>query len=108
LESSRLLSWSHFSLPKLQHLLAYMCLFHYHGIWCPVYCWGWFIPRYGYLAFLNIFYLFWYRLITLFVVKFYPCFCLQNLQHLLAYIFLFYYQILWCPVYFWGRFLFIP
>jgi hypothetical protein len=26
----------------LQHLLAYMLLFHYHGLWCPVYCWGWF------------------------------------------------------------------
>jgi hypothetical protein len=21
---------------KLQHLLTYMFLFHYHGLWCPV------------------------------------------------------------------------
>ena len=31
-----------FCLLKLQHLLAYMLLFHYHELWCPVYCWGWF------------------------------------------------------------------
>jgi hypothetical protein len=37
LESSRLLSSSHFCLPKLQHLLAHMFLFHYHGLWCLVY-----------------------------------------------------------------------
>jgi hypothetical protein len=37
-----LASLSHFCLLKLQHLLAYMFLFHYHSLWCPVYCWGWF------------------------------------------------------------------
>jgi hypothetical protein len=33
LESSRFLSLSHFCLLKLQHQLAYMILFHYHGLW---------------------------------------------------------------------------
>jgi hypothetical protein len=37
LESSRLISWSYFLLLKLQHLLTYMFLFHYLGLWCPVY-----------------------------------------------------------------------
>jgi len=27
---------------KLQHLLTDMCLFHYYGLWCPVYFCGWF------------------------------------------------------------------
>jgi hypothetical protein len=27
---------------KLHHLLTCMCLFHSYGLWCPVYCWGWF------------------------------------------------------------------
>ena len=35
LESSRLLSSSHFCLLKLQHLLTYMSSFHYHALWCP-------------------------------------------------------------------------
>jgi hypothetical protein len=26
----------------LEHLLTYMLLFHYHGLWYTVYCWGWF------------------------------------------------------------------
>ena len=32
----------YFCLLKFQHLLAYMFLFHCHGLWCLVYCWGWF------------------------------------------------------------------
>jgi hypothetical protein len=32
LESSRLLSYSHFCLPKLQQLLIYMFLLHYPGL----------------------------------------------------------------------------
>ena len=31
-ESSQLLSWSHFCLQNLQHLLTYMFIFHYHGL----------------------------------------------------------------------------
>ena len=37
LEFSRLLSWSHFCLLNLQHLLTHTCLFHYHKLWYPVY-----------------------------------------------------------------------
>jgi hypothetical protein len=33
--------WSYFCLPKL-HQLKCMFLFHCRGLWCPVYCWGWF------------------------------------------------------------------
>ena len=42
LKSFRLPSSSHFYLRELQHLLACMFLFHYHGLWCPAYCHGWF------------------------------------------------------------------
>ena len=38
LERSRFLCWSHFCLIRLQHLETYMFLFHYHVLWCPVYC----------------------------------------------------------------------
>ena len=37
---SQLLSWAHFSPLKLQHLLTRMSLFHHHGLWSPVYCYG--------------------------------------------------------------------
>ena len=33
-----LLSQSHFYLEKLQRLLTHTFLFHYHGLWYPVYC----------------------------------------------------------------------
>ena len=38
LKSSWLLSWSHFSLQELQHLLTFMFLVYYHRLWCPIYC----------------------------------------------------------------------
>jgi hypothetical protein len=38
LESSRLLSWSHFCVLKLQHLLTYMFVFRCHRLWYQVYC----------------------------------------------------------------------
>jgi len=42
LESSLSLSYSQFFLPKLQHLLTCMFLFHYHGLRCPVCSHKWF------------------------------------------------------------------
>jgi hypothetical protein len=42
LEYSRLLSLSYFCLLKLQYLLTYMFIFHYHGLQCLVYRYGWF------------------------------------------------------------------
>jgi len=42
LKSLRLPSSTHFYIQELQHLLTSMFLFHYHGLWCPVYCHGWF------------------------------------------------------------------
>jgi hypothetical protein len=42
LETSRVLSWSHFCLLKLQHLSAYMIVFHFHmlGKFLPIHtCW---------------------------------------------------------------------
>jgi hypothetical protein len=41
IESSRLLSWPHFCLPKLQQVLTYVFLFLYHRVRCPV-CQEWF------------------------------------------------------------------
>jgi hypothetical protein len=38
LESCWLVSCSHFYLLKLQHISTCIFLFHYHGLWCPVYC----------------------------------------------------------------------
>jgi hypothetical protein len=38
LKSSWLLSWSHFCLQELKHLLTCMFFVYYHGLWCPVYC----------------------------------------------------------------------
>ena len=38
----RLLSWSYFSVLKLQFLFTHMFPFHYHGLWYPVHCPGWF------------------------------------------------------------------
>jgi len=35
---SQLLSWSHFYLQDLQHLLTCMFPVYYHGLWYPVYC----------------------------------------------------------------------
>jgi hypothetical protein len=37
LKSSQLLTWSHFCLQKLQHLVKCMFLFYYHRL-CLVYC----------------------------------------------------------------------
>ena len=42
LEHSRFLSWSHFCLQKVQHLLPYMFHFYHHRLLRPVYCSGWF------------------------------------------------------------------
>jgi hypothetical protein len=33
LKSSQLLSWSHFCLQQLQHLLTFMFLVYFHGLW---------------------------------------------------------------------------
>jgi hypothetical protein len=44
LKSSQPLTWVHFCLLILQYLLTHMFLLHYHGLWCPVYCWEWFCP----------------------------------------------------------------
>jgi hypothetical protein len=38
LKSSQLLSWSHFCLQELQHLLTSMFVFYCNGLWCSVYC----------------------------------------------------------------------
>jgi hypothetical protein len=32
----------HISVSRNCNILAYMFLLHYHGLWCMVYCWGWF------------------------------------------------------------------
>ena len=44
LQSFPLISWSHFCLLILQHVLTHMFLFHYHTLRCPVYCYGRFCP----------------------------------------------------------------
>jgi hypothetical protein len=57
----------------LQHLLAYMFLFHYHYL---AYCWGW-LCRSAFAdslpSWLRV-YWFWYMLIPAFFVQFYPYF----------------------------------